>query len=106
MIKSFLKIAYRSLFKNRLSSFINIFGLSMAVGCTIVIFLVVDFMYNIDSFHEYAENILDTAAYHMPLGPIPFIVTSGLIIFTAVLTIFSQVYKGAATNPVEYLRHE
>lgn len=29
----------------------------MAVGCTIVIFLVVDFKYNIDSFHEYAENI-------------------------------------------------
>ena len=52
------------------------------------------------------KGLLDTAAYHMPLGPIPFIITSGLIIFTAVLTIFSQVYKGAATNPVEYLRHE
>lgn len=57
MIKSFLKIAYRSLLKNRLSSFINIFGLSMAVGCTIVIFLVIDFMYNIDSFHENAEKL-------------------------------------------------
>ncbi len=52
------------------------------------------------------KGLLDTAAYHMPLGPIPFMVTSGLIIFTAVLTIFSQVYKGASTNPVEYLRHE
>ncbi len=82
MLKSFLKVAYRGLLKSKLSSFINIFGLSLAVGCTIVIFLIIDFMYSLDSFHENAdslflvENVIEISGTveiwgnsPLPLGP-------------------------------------
>jgi hypothetical protein len=42
----------------------------------------------------------------MPLGFSPFVYTVGVIFVTVFLTIISQVYKGAVTNPVDMLRHE
>lgn len=57
MFKSYLKLAYRNLFKNKLYAFINIFGLAVAIGCTMVVFTFVDDQYGRDSFHENGENI-------------------------------------------------
>ena len=57
MFCNYFKMAYRSLLKNKVSSFINIFGLSVAIGCSIVSYLFVDFHYNKDTFHKNAENI-------------------------------------------------
>ena len=42
----------------------------------------------------------------MPVGPGPVLVTAAFIVLTALLTIFSQVYKGATANPVDGLRTE
>ena len=53
------------------------------------------------------KNILElTFQYSMPVGPGPVLLTAALIILTALLTIFSQVYKGATANPVDGLRTE
>lgn len=57
MLKSYFKIAWRSLRRNRLSSIINISGLSVAIGCSIVFFLFIDREITTDRFHENAENI-------------------------------------------------
>jgi ABC-type antimicrobial peptide transport system permease subunit len=57
MFKSFLKIAYRNLLKNKLSSVINILGLSTAVSCAIFAYLFISWQYNMDTFHENAESI-------------------------------------------------
>ncbi len=57
MLKSYFKLAYRNLLKNKLSSIINIVGLSVAIGCCIVFFLLLDLEYTSDRFHENAENI-------------------------------------------------
>lgn len=56
MIKSYFKIALRNLSKNKLTSFINIFGLglSMSVGLMIMIRLQDQFSY--DQFHPSPEN--------------------------------------------------
>ena len=39
MIRNYLKLAYRNLLSNKLVSAINIFGLSVAIGCSIVVFI-------------------------------------------------------------------
>jgi hypothetical protein len=48
MLKNYFKLAYRNLLKNKLSSFINIVGLSVAIGCSIVFFLMLDLEYTSD----------------------------------------------------------
>jgi len=57
MLKSYLKLAYRNLLRNKLASFINIFGLSVAIGCSIIFFLMLDLEYTSDRFHENADTI-------------------------------------------------
>jgi putative ABC transport system permease protein len=82
MLKNYFKMAYRNLLRNKLSSLINIFGLSIALSCSIVAFLFVDFYYNRDTFHKNAEqiflneNIVETNGHKqiwgnspVPLGP-------------------------------------
>lgn len=57
MLKSYFKLAWRNIFRNKLSSIINIIGLSIAIGCNIVIFTFVDLNINQDYFHEKADEI-------------------------------------------------
>jgi len=57
MFKNYFKMAYRSLLRNKLSSSINMVGLSVAIGCSIVFFLMLDLEYTSDLFHENAKNI-------------------------------------------------
>ena len=57
MLKNYLKMAYRSLLKNKMSSFISLVGLSTTIACTIVLFLFIDYMFNLDSFHEQRDQI-------------------------------------------------
>lgn len=51
MIFNYLKLGFRNLVKNRLSSLINIGGLALAVGCCLVVFVFLDWSFNQDTFH-------------------------------------------------------
>lgn len=57
MLKNYLKIGLRSILKNRVPSSINIFGLSLSIACTIVVFIFADFQNNMDSYHDNAADI-------------------------------------------------
>lgn len=57
MLNNYFKVAMRNLMKNRIPSFINIFGLSLAIGCAIVIFIFADYQLHMDSFHKDKANI-------------------------------------------------
>lgn len=57
MLKNYFVLAYRTLLKNKVSSFINLFGLSVAIGCSIMVFAFVYGKLTEDSFHKHAENI-------------------------------------------------
>jgi putative ABC transport system permease protein len=50
MIKNYLKLGFRNLAKNRLSSAINILGLGLAVGCCLVVFQFFDWSMHFDNF--------------------------------------------------------
>ncbi|MFC2142204.1 ABC transporter permease [Acidobacteriota bacterium] len=57
MLITYFKLAYRNLVRNKLASFINITGLSVAIACSIVFFLLLDKEYTSDRFHENAGSI-------------------------------------------------
>jgi putative ABC transport system permease protein len=56
MHKLFFKIAFRYLLKNKLYSFINIFGLAIGLASFVLILLYVNYEYSYDTF-EGSENV-------------------------------------------------
>ncbi|WKN43713.1 ABC transporter permease [Tunicatimonas pelagia] len=57
MFKNYLRIAIRNLFKNKVYSFINIFGLAIGLTCSILILLWVQDETSYDSFHPKADRL-------------------------------------------------
>lgn len=57
MLKNYFKITFRSLMKNKLFAFINIFGLGIALACCIVAYLNWDYNVKFDTYHENADKI-------------------------------------------------
>jgi putative ABC transport system permease protein len=57
MYKNYLKIAIRNLLKHKGTSFINIFGLAVAMACCLLIMLFVKDELSYDKFHKNADSI-------------------------------------------------
>jgi putative ABC transport system permease protein len=57
MIKTYFKIAWRNLMKNKVFSFINVFGLSAGLACCMLIALYIHNETTYDSYHKQADNI-------------------------------------------------
>ncbi|MCG8605821.1 ABC transporter permease [bacterium] len=57
MLKNYFVLGFRNLLKNRIASFINLTGLSVAVGCCIAVFLFLRVLYTFDDFHENRQDI-------------------------------------------------
>ncbi|WP_017732189.1 ABC transporter permease [Nafulsella turpanensis] len=58
MIKNYLKIAIRTLWKNKLFSFVNIFGLSMSMAVGVILFTGIKATYDTDHFHPELNQIV------------------------------------------------
>lgn len=63
MFKNYLKTSLRSLLKNPLSSFINLFGLAVAIGICLVVYSFMEFDYTIDDFHENKNEVYLTTFF-------------------------------------------
>ncbi len=57
MIRNYLKVAIRSIFRNKLTAFINIAGLALAMMCCILIYLFVADELAYDRYHTKADRI-------------------------------------------------
>ncbi|MEQ9300963.1 MAG: FtsX-like permease family protein [Cyclobacteriaceae bacterium] len=57
MLKNYFKTSMRSLLKNPTSSFINLFGLSAAIGICILVYGFARWTYGMDDFHEHRNEI-------------------------------------------------
>jgi putative ABC transport system permease protein len=57
MLKNYLKIAFRNLWRHRVFSFINIMGLTVGMTAFFLIFSYVKFELSYDSFHSKADRI-------------------------------------------------
>ncbi|MCP4725148.1 MAG: FtsX-like permease family protein [bacterium] len=75
MFKNYIKIAVRNLLKQKVYSAINIFGLSIGIACSIMIYLFVKDEMEYDRFHENADRIfevysvIDAGAYRINCAP-------------------------------------
>lgn len=56
MIRNYLTVAIRSIFRNRLTAFINMAGLAMAMMCCILIYLFVSDELSYDRYHTKADR--------------------------------------------------
>src|SRR5580704_17768816 len=67
MLKNYLKIIWRNLWKNKLYSFINITGLSVGVTCCVLIFLYVQYELSYDKFNIKSNEVYRlTEVLHLP----------------------------------------
>lgn len=57
MLKNYIKLAIRNLWKEKSSAFINILGLSVGIASVLMIFLFVRYEMGIDGFHEKGDQI-------------------------------------------------
>jgi hypothetical protein len=79
MIRNYLKTAFRTLTKHKVSTFINVFGLTLGVTACLVIYLITNFELSYDAFHPDRDRIyrlVGEAAYGSagekhPVGFIP-----------------------------------
>jgi putative ABC transport system permease protein len=56
MIKNYLKIAFRAILRDKLSSFINIFGLALAMCCCLLIYIFIKDELSYDRYHANANR--------------------------------------------------
>lgn len=85
MIRNYLKVAMRSVFRNKLTAFINISGLALSMASAILIYLFVADEVNYDNYHTNAdrthrvtrifynqdgEQTLHLSAVAPPIGPL------------------------------------
>jgi ABC-type antimicrobial peptide transport system permease subunit len=63
MFKNYIKIAWRNLKKNRVYSFINIFGLTIGMTAAFLIFIWVKNEFSYDRYHQDAELIYRLTSY-------------------------------------------
>ncbi len=67
MVKNYIKIAIRSLLKHKVYAFLNIFGLTIGITCSLLIFLYVQDELTYDHNHSQADNIYRVACeYFLP----------------------------------------
>jgi putative ABC transport system permease protein len=71
MLFNYLKIAYRSLLRNRLTSFINIAGLGLAIACSLLIYIFIRDEVSYDKYHSKADRTYRvTRSFHSPEGAV------------------------------------
>jgi putative ABC transport system permease protein len=70
MLKSYLITGMRNMMRNLMTSSINFIGLSVALGCAVMIFILLDSYYNLDSMHDKGDRIY-LVANHVRNGDEP-----------------------------------
>ena len=68
MIRNYFKIAFRSLWKHKLFTLINVIGLSIGISAALVIYLIVHFDFTFDKFHKDGGRIYRVVSYFNYLG--------------------------------------
>lgn len=76
MLKNFLKIAYRNVFKYKSYSLINIFGFALGISCFLLIFFFIRDELSYDTFHTKADRIYRVAEIYTQSGNVQHIANS------------------------------
>lgn len=102
MIKNYLKIALRQLWKNKLFSALNIFGLAVSIAVCLLLILVLADQYGYDEFHEGKEKIYRIITDKKEVGTYPKRPTyATTALSVAERLIYDFTFVDAATRIVE-----
>ncbi|WP_026950256.1 ABC transporter permease [Algoriphagus mannitolivorans] len=91
MLKNYFKIAVRNLFKHKLHTGINLIGLSLGLGVSILIFFFVQFEMSFDSFHQDLDRIYRVKSFERIDGVIRETYSSPVIVEAAFREEFPQI---------------
>ncbi len=101
MFKNYLKVGFRNLSRNWVVSIINVFGLSLAVGCAITVFIFLDYQYNVDKFHSNYDRVYQVINYVEQEGELNRWGDSPLLLGPELATKHSEIKRVAR---IEYQR--
>lgn len=95
MIQHYLLVAYRAFRKNKVYSLLNIFGLTIGITCSLIIFLYVYDELTYDHNHTKRENIYRlNAGYHLPNnGAFEEYATAGPVVGTVLAKDFPEILQ-------------
>lgn len=63
MFKNYFKISFRGLIKNPVNSFINVFGLAVAIGLAVFAYAFAQWTFSTDQFHENKQTVYLTTFF-------------------------------------------
>ncbi len=99
MIKNYLKIAWKILFRNKTYSLLNIMGLSMGITCALIIFVILDLQLSYNRDNKTAERTYRVVMdFHYPEGDISHSQGVPLPLGAALRTDFPFLEKVATVN--------
>jgi len=96
MIKNYIKIALRSLRRNKLYSVLNITGLAIGITCCILILLYVQDELSFDSFHEKADRIYRVTTH--------FVLKDRIMDFASTAHVQGPMFKAEYPEVEDYVR--
>lgn len=102
MLKNYLKIAVRNLYKNKIYTFINVLGLSLGIFGSLIIFQLIKFHLLTDSHHHSSENIYRVVMnLHLDDGSVEHEKGSPYILHESLKNDFSSVENAAYVGQQE-----
>ena len=92
MIKNYLKIAWRNVWKHKFYTGINILGLSLSIGCSIILFQFITYHLSFDAYHHDSKQIFKVVTdMHVGDGSIEYDQGAPLALAHAVTSTMPQV---------------
>ncbi|MGC3945488.1 MAG: ABC transporter permease [Chryseolinea sp.] len=99
MIKSYFRIGWRNLVKNKSYSIINIFGLATGIACCLLISLYVIHELSYDRFHEKADRIVRATMEMSHGGNVTRVAVTGTRVLPEFKREFPEVENGVRLFP-------
>jgi len=96
MIKNYFKIALRDLKRHKFYTAINVFGLSLGIGCSIILFQFITYHLSFDTYHHDTKQLYRVVdEMHIPDGSINYEKGAPMILANAVKAQVPQVKNAA-----------
>ncbi|SEP11609.1 putative ABC transport system permease protein [Mucilaginibacter sp. OK283] len=96
MIKSYLKIAWRNLWKHKFYTLINVIGLSMGIACSIILFQFISYHLSFDAYHHNKKSLYKIVEQlHLEDGTTLYEKGAPMVLARAVKTALPQIKDAA-----------
>ncbi|GEO02361.1 ABC transporter permease [Adhaeribacter aerolatus] len=111
MLKNYLKLAIRNMFRHKFYSFINIIGLAIGIACCLLIFLYVRTSLSYDTHHKDADNIYRVVTENKKSDRQQWLTLTPPMVAPTLVKNFPEVEAAARLiilpgNLIEYKAHE